>query len=203
MKIALCTLALIAAAGTANAAIFNEVEGNNTMATANPLGTYGSGEGILIDGVLTGGTAQGQTGAPGTAGDVDWFSFTVTGNAQMVASIFALVNSNPGATSPDSQLVVTDAAGNILAYNDDDNVGLMSSIDTLTLNPGTYFIGVTGFNDMAGGTVLPDGFEGTSQVSGHGENWSYKLIIGLNVVPTPSAAALMGLGALVAGRRRR
>jgi len=208
MKIAMSALVIAAAAGAANASIFFETEGNNTMGAANFVGTFNApGEGILIDGSITPGTAQSPNGAPGTAGDVDWFRFTVTGNTTFVASIFAIINSNAGNVAPDSQLIVTDAAGNIMAFDDDGNQGLMSSINTLTLTAGTYFIGITGYNDLniggAGGVQLPDGFTGAGQTSGHNENWTYKLIIGLNIVPTPGAAALLGLGGLVAGRRRR
>ncbi|MFT3684342.1 MAG: DVUA0089 family protein [Phycisphaerales bacterium] len=204
MKIAMSALVIAAAAGAANASIFFETEGNNTMGAANFAGTFNApGEGLLIDGSITPGTIQSPNGAPGTAGDVDWFSFTVTGNTTFVASIFAIINNNAGGATPDSQLMVTDASGNILAFDDDENVGYMSSINTLTLGAGTYYIAVTGYNDTAGGTVLPDGFTGTGQTSGHTENWTYKLIIGLNIVPTPGAAALLGLGGLVAGRRRR
>lgn len=207
MKIAMSALVIAAAAGAANASIFFETEGNNTMGAANFVGTFNApGEGILIDGSITPGTVAPQGGV-GTAGDVDWFSFTVTGNTTFVASIFAIINNNAPGFSPDSQLIVTDASGNILAFDDDENVGFMSSINTLTLGAGTYYIGVTGYNDLniggAGGTQLPDGFTGAGQTSGHTENWTYKLIVGLNIVPTPGAAALLGLGGLVAGRRRR
>lgn len=202
MKIAMSALVVAALAGAANASIVFETENNNTMGAANFLGTFSApGEGVLVDGAITPGTAQAPTGAPGTPGDVDWFSFTVTGQTTFVASIFAIINN--GTNTPDSMLVLTDAQGNILANDDDSNVGNMSSLDTIVLNAGTYFIGVTGYNDTANGTALPDGYTGTTQLSGHTENWTYKLIIGLNIVPTPGAAALLGLGGLVAGRRRR
>jgi len=207
MKIALSALVIAAAAGAANATIFFESEANNTMGTANFVGVFGApGEGILIDGSITPGTV-GAAGAAGTAGDVDWFSFTVTGNTTFVASIYAIINSNAGNATPDSQLILTDAAGTILSFDDDNNVGFMSSLNTIPLAAGTYYIGVTGYDDLnlgAGGAPsMPDGFDGNTQVNGHTENWTYKLIIGLNIVPTPGAAALLGLGGLVAGRRRR
>lgn len=209
MKIALSALVLAAAAGAANASIFFETEANNTMGTANFVGVFNApGEGILIDGSITPGTVA-PAGGVGTAGDVDWFSFTVTGNTTFVASIFAIINSNAGNAAPDSQLILTDAAGNILDSDDDDNTGFMSSLSAITLTAGTYFIGVTGYDDAnlngtsPGGPVLPDGWNGNTQVSGHTENWTYKLIIGLNIVPTPGAAALLGLGGLAAARRRR
>jgi hypothetical protein len=39
--------------------------------------------------------------------------------------------------------------------------------------------------------------------TGHGENFTYKLLCGFNVVLTPDALALMGMGGLLAARRRR
>lgn len=191
MKIALTALMLAGAAGAANAAIIFESESNNTIATANPLGTYSApGDGILVDGSIT-------PGAQGVAGDVDWFSFTVTGPTTLVASIFALSGANQ-----DSMLILVDSGGNILASDDDDNVGLMSSLDPIVLAAGTYYIGVTGWNDLGSPVSIPDGFNGTTGI-GHSAEFVYKLVIGLNIVPTPGTAALLGLGVLAAGRRRR
>lgn len=214
--IALTIVGLAAAAGTANASLILESEPNNTAATANPIGTFNiPGGSILIDGTITPGTL-GTPNTPGTAGDVDWFGFTVTGSAMGVASIYSL---NPSGTG-NSELWLVDSNGTVLAFNDDGNPAggqFMSSIFNLTLMPGNYFLVVSGDNDsgtITGGTTLtgpdaaavalPDGFEGaTTQVDGHTQSFDYKFVVGFNVVPTPGAAALLGLGGLMLARRRR
>lgn len=209
IKAVMSCAAVALLAGSAQAGVFAESEGNNTVGTANFLGVYGQpGGSILVDGHLSPG---GGTVAV-LPGDVDWFSFTVTGPSVLVASIFTLTPGTPNYI-PDSQLILIDAFGNILATNDDGNPGggsiYMSSIAPISLAAGTYFIGVTGYNDLSLpgpgpnglGNVLPDGLNASG--SPHTEDFDYKLIIGLNIVPTPSAAALLGLGGLVAGRRRR
>jgi hypothetical protein len=207
MKTVFAAAVVAALAGSASAAIAFDPEFlgfgtnlNNTIATASNLGTFNPpGEGILVDGSITPGTAN------GVAGDVDWFSFTIapSNSGLMVASIFTLTGSN-AAGANDTFLVLADASGNILAFNDDDNVGLNSSLAPVTLAAGTYFVGVTAFGDT-NGTTLPDGLvpQAAGPAVGHVGNFTYKLIIGLTVVPTPGAAALVGLGALAAGRRRR
>jgi uncharacterized protein (TIGR03382 family) len=40
-------------------------------------------------------------------------------------------------------------------------------------------------------------------VDGHTQSFDYKFVVGFNVVPTPGAAALLGLGGLMLARRRR
>jgi hypothetical protein len=202
--VALGVFALVAAAGTANAGLVLESEPNNTAATANPIGTFNiPGGSVLIDGTITPGTLQQQTGAPGTPGDVDWFTFTVTGISTVVASIFSLNN-----TTADSQLWLVSGNGTtILAFNDNGNPGggspSMSSLIQFNLAPGTYFLAVSGFND-GNASNLPDGFAGnTTQLSGHTQSFDYKFLVGFNVIPTPGATALLGLGALAIARRRR
>lgn len=201
---ALGVIALATAAGTANASLVFDAESNNTAATANPIGTFNiPGGSVLIDGTITPGTLQQQTGAPGTPGDVDWFTFTVTGTSTVVASIFSLNN-----TAADSQLWLVGSNGTtILAYNDNGNPGggspYMSSLIQFNLAPGTYFLAISGFND-GNASNLPDGFAGnTTQLSGHTQSFDYKFLVGFNVVPTPGAAALLGLGGLAIARRRR
>lgn len=214
--VALTIVGLAAAAGTANASLILESEPNNTAATANPIGTFNiPGGSILIDGTITPGTL-GTPNTPGMAGDVDWFGFTVTGNAMVVASIYSL---NPNGTG-DSELWLVDSTGRVLAFNDDGNPAggeFMSSIFNINLLPGNYFLVISGANDSgtdsggatltgdaAAAVALPDGFEGaTTQVDGHTQSFDYKFVVGFNVVPTPGAAALLGLGGLMLVRRRR
>jgi|GEM_PF-855759 len=212
MKIAMGLLALAAAAGTASASLYVEQESNNSSGTANNLNVVNGnlpftlpGGSILVDGSLTGG---GQN----VAGDVDWFRFTIANTASnLVMSIFSLNN-----TIADSEIYLIGANGTtIIAFNDDGNPGggsgFMSSLITANLSAGTYFLVITGDNDSGttvGVPALPDGFNGgpapvTGQGVGHGENFDYKFLIGFNLIPTPGAAALLGLGALAFGRRRR
>jgi uncharacterized protein (TIGR03382 family) len=207
-SVIIASLGLAALAGTANASIFFESEGNNSAGTANaiPQAFNIPGGSVLIDGSITGGGAN-------LAGDVDWFQFTVTGTATVVASIFSLNN-----TSADSELYLVSGDGTtILAFNDDGNQNggsnLMSSLIQASLAPGNYYLVVTGDNDAGvngngPALALPDGFDGAAapvqgQGRGHGENFDYKFLVGFNVIPTPGAAAILGLGALAMGRRRR
>jgi hypothetical protein len=193
--------ALMVAAGAAHGVII-ESEMNDSPASANFVGAFGPpGGSVLVDGTITGGGA-------GIAGDVDWFSFTIGGTATVVTSVFSLDN---GLADSELWLVAGDGT-TIIAYNDDGNpgggAGGMSSLITIGLAPGNYFLALSGWDDGGFANSLPDGFNGSSSPAagggvGHGENFTYKLLLGFNVVPTPGAAALMGLGALAAGRRRR
>lgn len=202
MKTFLGVAALALFAGGASASIMNEAESNNTFGSANPAGTYNvPGGSMLIDGTITG-------GGVGIAGDVDWFSFTVGGTATMVTSVFSLDN---GFADSEVWLVAGDGT-TILGYNDDGNPGGgsggMSSLLTIGLAPGNYYLALSGWDDGGAANSLPDGFNGSSAPApgagvGHGENFTYKLLLGFNVVPTPGALALMGMGGLLAARRRR
>lgn len=205
LKIVSCA-AVALAAGMARADVLIETEGNNTMATSNFVNTFSANASILIDGTLSPGSNGPLAVIPG---DVDWFSFTITNTGVFVASIFTLTPPS-GNYIPDSQLILVNALGTILATNDDGNPGggsqYMSSIAPITLAAGTYYIGVTGYNDLnlSGntlGTVLPDGLNASG--TAHTENFDYKLIIGINIVPAPASAALLGVFGLAAGRRRR
>lgn len=175
MGMKLMTAATLAfAAGVAQSAIYFEVESNDTLATANDIGSYGfPGDGIVVDGMIT-------------SGDVDWFCFTLLDNATMVVA--ALFDMNPSAGG-DGVMGLFDSLGNALIIDDDSNIGLMPSLQYANLAAGTYYIAVSGYPDFD--------FEGD-----HEENFEYKLVIGLNI-PTPGALALMGLGGLTVARRRR
>jgi uncharacterized protein (TIGR03382 family) len=202
MKNCIVGACALAVAASAAHAVIIESEMNNTPGSANFVGAFGPpGGSVLVDGTITGGGA-------GIAGDVDWFSFSIGGTATVVTSVFSLDNG-----FADSELWLVAADGStILAYNDDGNPGGgsggMSSLITIGLAPGNYFLALSGWDDGGAGNVIPDGFNGSASPAagagvGHGENFTYKLLLGFNVIPTPGAAALVGLGALAAGRRRR
>lgn len=175
-------LALIIA-GSAQAGLFAEVESNNTLGTANDLGSFGvPGGSVIIDGSIT-------------QGDVDWFQFTLTDTASV--SVFAGFSFSSGA---DGILQVVADGGDVIAFDDDSGIGFMPALQIADLAAGTYFVGMSGFGDVGSGSVdtdeLADGL-------GHSQDFLYKLNIGFTIVPAPSAMALMGMGGLVMARRRR
>ncbi len=194
--------ALALVAGAAQANLIVETEANNSPALANFVGTYNfPGGSVLVDGTITG-------GGVGIAGDVDWFAFTVGGTSVMATSVFSLDN---GFADSEIWLVAADGT-TILGYNDDGNPGGgsggMSSLLALNLAPGNYYLALSGWDDGGAVNSIPDGFNGSNPPApgagvGHGENFTYKLLIGFNVVPTPGALALMGVGGLAMARRRR
>ncbi len=123
-----------------------------------------------------------------TAGDVDYFAVTMG-----AGDVLSAMTTGLQSQSLDTLLGVLDASG-LLLNNDDaggDSRGsnFESSLRFVAPAAGTYYIAVTGYGDSD--------FNG----SGHTEDGAYGLT--LSVVPAPGAAALLGLGMLAAGRRRR
>ncbi len=169
-----------ALASAANANLFFESENNNTAAAANFLGSYTQpGDSFAVDGRLA-------------VGDVDWFSFTVTHTAQIVASAFGVPNSSVG------DAVMTLVAGDgttIIEQDDDDGVALFPSLEAI-VPAGTYYLVLSQFPDFD--------LDGLNDNTGNpvDQNFRYKIAVGLNI-PGPASAALLGMGGLVAVRRRR
>lgn len=163
---------------------FFEAEANNTPATANFVGSFvGLGGAVLIDGVMT-------------PGDVDWYYFTTPGPSHLVAAAYALPFSD---FTTDGQLEVLDSTGTvILAFDDDDNIGFMPSLE-VDIPAGGFYVGISGYDDGSGGTSIFDGHNSNGTI--HTEDWAYKLIIGVNT-PEPASLVLLGLGALALRRRR-
>lgn len=181
----LALLTTLAAGSAAMADPILEAEPNNTMATANFVSAaqYPTG-GFAFDGHIG-------------SGDVDWISLTFLTPMIVNASTFGRPNSLAG----DSQiLLVASNQTTILAFDDDSGLGLYSAFEA-TVPAGTYYLGVTGFDD------LNLGLSGTNPpripIGGHTENFDYKLVVGLNPVPAPGSIALLGLAGLVGLRRRR
>ena len=159
---------------------FLESEDNNSMATANDIGMFDiPGGSIAIEGLIS-------------EGDVDWYTFSLNNTASL--SFFAAFGSGDGV------MQIVSAGGDVLAFDDDSGVGFMPAIQIEDLLAGSYFIGFSGFGDVDSSSVdsdeLADGL-------GHSESIAYKLNVGFSVVPTPGSLALLGMGGIVATRRRR
>lgn len=181
-SIALATSTVAMIVGTASAGLVTEVESNNTIATANDLGIFSQpGGSIAVDATLT-------------DNDVDWFGFTINDTATLTFfAAFALSGS-------DGVMQIVSAGGDVIAFDDDSGVGLLPALQLENLAAGTYYIGFSGFGDAGASSVDSDElFDGI----GHSENFAYKLSVGFTIVPAPGAFALLGMGGLVATRRRR
>ncbi len=194
MKIALAMITA-AAAGTAQAGVYLETEANNTIATANFVApVVAPGDSWVIDGSIT-------PGGVGTPGDVDWFAFDLPAGSTFVAAGYALSVPNSQA---DGQFELVNSSGVIVAFDDDGNLGLMPSIQANGLPAGRYYLGISGFDDLGSisNPTIFDGIDGAGP-DGHTENWTYKLIVGVNVIPAPGGVTLACAGALALRRRRR
>src|SRR6476469_5311105 len=83
-----------------------------------------------------------------TAGDHDWFRFTLVPN-QTIHFYLSYLNTN-SVIAGDSTLTLHDATGAVLATDDDGGVGRNSFLSFTSPNDGiehTYFIDVGEFND--------------------------------------------------------
>ncbi len=178
MTIGLASFAMSASAG----GFFSETESNNTLALANDLGSFSEpGGSIAIDGMIS-------------EGDVDWFSFTLNDTASL--SFFGAFSAGGG----DGIMQIVTSGGDVIAFDDDSGVGFMPAIQIESLAAGTYYVGLSGYEDVDSSSVdsdeLADGL-------GHSENFGYKLSVGFTIIPAPGAMALMGMGGLMMVRRRR
>ncbi|MCA9272493.1 MAG: PEP-CTERM sorting domain-containing protein [Phycisphaerales bacterium] len=134
--------------------------------------------------------------------EVLWYSFDLTDGAGALPwSISTAGSTNTGGSfgDDDTEIGLYDAAGNLIATNDDEDFGagiLTSLLDDSTvgaLADGTYYVAVGNFN-----TVYNAGFDATSTSTAEGTSK-----VTFSFVPAPSSVALLGLGGLAAIRRRR
>ncbi|MBY0261700.1 MAG: hypothetical protein K2Q20_05120 [Phycisphaerales bacterium] len=149
----------------------------DTVATAINLGTLNYGGALNAAGTSNAGTVNGK-----------WFKFNLS------AETHDFLDLSTFGSSFDTEIGIYDAAGNLIASNDDDGA-LLTSL--LQFDPpavpaaGQYFVFVGGYNTAFGATgfgVTPGTAVGAYQLS---------------IIPAPGAAALMGLGGFLAARRRR
>jgi hypothetical protein len=172
----------VLAASVASAQPVQEIEPNNTFGTANfiPASAYPAGA-FAFDGSIG-------------PGDVDWIRFTLDGAPAFIidAATFGIPNS---ATGDNQIILVANNQTTILAFDDDSGVGLFSAFE-VTVPAGSYYLGVTGYNDLGLPNVhLPNG--------SHTETFQYKLTVGINPIPAPGSIALLGVALVTATRRHR
>ncbi len=119
----------------------------------------------------------------------------------------------------DTEMALWDAAGILLAADDDGGDGLNSLI-VATLSAGTYYLGVSEFNSffedgfINSGSAFEGGDDADVILNIDGQMWGQglagefldqeTLFFCFDVsVPAPGSMALLGLGGLAAIRRRR
>jgi len=148
-----------------------------SVATAIDLGTLNYGGALSASGISNAGTTNGK-----------WFKFNLSADNHDFLDLFT------AGSNFDTEIGLYDSLGNLIADNDDAPSSLTSLI---ALDPpavpaaGQYFVFLGGFNTAFASTgfgVTPGSAVGTYQ---------------LGIIPAPGAAALLGLGGLLAARRRR
>ncbi|MBX3409566.1 MAG: PEP-CTERM sorting domain-containing protein [Phycisphaeraceae bacterium] len=134
------------------------------------------------------------------AGGLDFFTFSIPAVANPGDSLTIRMTAGlTGTSMTDTEIALYDlSTGNKIAENDDfGGLGLFSGLNFSDTNPlaaGGYLLVTGGFN-----TIFPANLDGAF-IAGTNAG-TYELDI--RYVPTPGALALMGMGGLVAARRRR
>ncbi len=170
--------------------------------------------GQLLPGQATGSGALTTITGALTGGDIDLFAINIVDFANFTATVTG---------SFDSQLFLFNASGLGVVANDDQPSNAQSRIQSALVNAnGLYYIAISSYNldpISSGGLIFPNtpftGQNGPTgpgggsalsgwQGSGSGSTNNYTITFtGTEAVPTPGAFALMGMGGLLAARRRR
>jgi len=163
-------------------------------------------------------------GGTGTV-DANWsnLQFDFGGPPPPPASVFAgtynagLFDINTFTSSYDTEIGLYSSAGALIANNDDTSPGLQSQI-TPTLANGTYYLAVGGYDTTFGAVWSVSGGAANGNmnlsINGGGQSGNHTVdnrttLAGevawyrFDVIPTPGSLGLLGLGGLVAIRRRR
>lgn len=183
IKKAICIAAIAASAGAQASNNYFEVETNDSIATAQNIGSLLSGSevnvfGLRYDVILPGGSS------------VDYYKFSTASTLNLSLSVATATGSILG---NDPMVGLFSSTGALIDMNDDISNSNYDSLLTRSVSAGTYYVAVTGYND-------PMDFSGTGD-----KNWSYVLTISAAPVPEPESYAmfLAGLGIIGAVARRR
>jgi hypothetical protein len=195
------------------AELITEVEGNNSLATAQSVdghftldysvnigdGSFYANTSTTIPHVTVVGTGDGT---------FDYYSFYFPGPGSTSGKvIFDIDDTSP---SLDSHLALWAADGTLLFHNDDYDhragaggsiSDLDSLIETYISTPGTYIVGVARWNAGIGAGGYTGGWANAELLSGD----AYTLQISVEGVPEPATLSLLVLGglALLRGRRKK
>lgn len=180
---------------------------------------FGNGSSTVVNGNFALGTlpSDGSLVAMSgshVSGGLDFYTFTIPAGVTNIGDYLSIRSS--AGTINDTEFALYDSLGNFVAEDDDGAVGsgfysqfsygtadpFAEAGVTANANPGengatlpagTYTLVVAGYNSVFGatiGAITPGTAVGTYNLS-------------VNYVPAPGAMALLGLGGLVATRRRR
>ncbi|MDX2131636.1 MAG: hypothetical protein SFY69_06265 [Planctomycetota bacterium] len=181
--------------------------------------TYELGANVITNGnfnlgtIPQNGTTQVIAGSH-VAGGLDFFTFSLGGPVANIGD-YLNIKMKFGATGgmTDTEIALYDGNGNLVATDDDGFTGFASMLtfgasdplagaggdvslpgaNGLSLAAGNYTLVTGGFNTVFGATI--------GQITPGTNAGTYSLEI--TSVPTPGALALLGVGGLLAGRRRR
>ena len=104
---------------------------------------------LAADASTAGSIAIGETvsGQVDFTGDHDWFAFDITSTQSITFATAA----GAGTAVGDTVITIYDAAGNVLASNDDNGTDYYSSLE-FAASAGTYYVAVSGYQDSVSGS---------------------------------------------------
>ncbi len=187
--VALMSLALAVVSTPAQAATFNEIESNNTLATAQGLGSLGTSNQVNASRI-------GDSSA-------DYFSFSLN-----AGDTVTFETTSPGNLG-DTVIAFYGSGQNLLALNDDGPAFPASALSFTVTSAGTYYLGVGDFGDVNyDGLGTLTSLAGNVFGGGGDSTYSYTLNIGIvpQVVPEPTSMAgllLLGLGGAAVRFKKR